>query len=73
MVYFDNNSTTRPNIEVTDVVASALRDNWANPSSPHRLGTRVRLLIESAREEIAESLGVLPSHLFFHIGSDRIE
>jgi len=69
MVYFDNNSTTRPNIEVTDVVANALRDNWANPSSPHRLGTRVRLLIESAREEIAESLGVLPSHLFFTSGA----
>ena len=56
MAYFDNNSTTRPIAEVLDAMYLASEQNWANPSSPHLAGTRVRALIEKAREEIAEYL-----------------
>jgi len=69
MAYFDNNSTTRPSPEVVDAVANALQEHWGNPSSPHRCGTRVRVLVEKAREEIAQSLRVLPKQLTFNSGS----
>lgn len=69
MAYFDNNSTTRPSLEVTEVIAHALGESWANPSSPHRLGSRIRAQIEKIREEMARSLGVSPECLIFNSGS----
>ena len=69
MAYFDHNSTTRPLPEVLDAVRDASERNWANPSSPHRPGSRVRALLEKAREEIAQSLGVVPGHLTFTSGA----
>ena len=55
MTYFDHNSTTSPLPEVLDAVCDASQQYWANPSSPHRCGSRVRVLLEKAREEIAQS------------------
>lgn len=69
MAYFDNNSTTCPSLEVTKAVAHALDESWANPSSPHRLGARVRAKIEKIRDEMANSLGVSAEHLTFNSGS----
>lgn len=69
MAYFDHNSTTQPLPEVLDAVREASERNWANPSSPHRPGSRVRALLEKAREEIAQSLGVFPAHLTFTSGA----
>ena len=69
MAYFDNNSTTRPSLEVTEVIAHALGESWANPSSPHRLGSRIRAQIEKIREEMARSFGVSPECLIFNSGS----
>ena len=69
MAYFDHNSTTQPLPEVLDAVREASERNWANPSSPHRPGSRVRALLEKARKEIAQSLGVFPAHLTFTSGA----
>ena len=69
MTYFDHNSTTSPLPEVLDAVRDASQQYWANPSSPHRCGSRVRVLLEKAREEIAQSLGVVPAQLTFTSGA----
>lgn len=69
MSYFDHNSTTWPLPEVLDAVRDASQQYWANPSSPHRCGSRVRVLLEKAREEIAQSLGVVPAQLTFTSGA----
>ncbi len=69
MAYFDNNSTTCPSLEVTKAVTHALDESWANPSSPHRLGARVRAKIEKIRDEMARSLGVSAKQLTFNSGS----
>jgi len=69
MAYFDNNSTTRPLLEVLQAVQSASEISWANPSSPHRQGIRVRALMEKVREEIAQSLAVEPKTLTFTSGA----
>jgi cysteine desulfurase len=69
MAYFDNNSTTRPFPEVLDAVRSASDSSWANPSSPHRAGSKVRVRLEQAREEFGHSLGVDPARLTFTSGA----
>lgn len=69
MAYFDNNSTTRPFPEVLDAVRSASDSSWANPSSPHRAGSQVRVRLEKAREEFGHSLGVDPARLTFTSGA----
>ena len=69
MAYFDNNSTTRPFPEVLDAVRSASDSSWANPSSPHRAGSQVRVRLEQAREEFGHSLGVDPARLTFTSGA----
>ena len=69
MAYFDNNSTTRPFPEVLDAVRSASDSLWANPSSPHRVGSQVRVRLEQAREEIGHSMGVDPAGLTFTSGA----
>ncbi|MEK9773326.1 MAG: cysteine desulfurase family protein [Opitutae bacterium] len=69
MVYFDNNSTTQPLPQVLEAFLRVSRENWANPSSPHRSGCRVRAFVERAREEISQSLEVEPSQLTFTSGA----
>jgi cysteine desulfurase len=64
-LYFDANATTPPLPQVVDVVASAMREAWGNPTSTHREGQRARFLIEEARRGLAAGLGVNPSELVF--------
>ena len=47
-----------------------IKEELGNPSSPHRLGSRVRALINRAREEIGQSLEVEPIKL--HLPLDRL-
>ena len=49
-VNLDNNATTRPLLEVADAVGRALREEWGNPSSVHRVGIAARRIVELARE-----------------------
>lgn len=64
-IYLDNNATTRPWPEVTDVVAYHLQHSYANPGSRHAEGRQARKVFESARESIAEILGAQPEELIF--------
>ena len=52
MAYFDHNATTQPMSDALEAIHLASKENWQNPSSPHRSGSRVRAGIEKAREEI---------------------
>lgn len=64
-LYFDANATVPPLSSVVEVVAKALVEGWANPTSIHREGQRARYLLEEARDTIAQSLGVYPGELVF--------
>ena len=44
-LYFDANATVPPLPEVVAVVAKALAEDWANPTSLHREGQRARFLV----------------------------
>jgi cysteine desulfurase len=64
-LYFDANATVPPLPSVVETVAKALVEGWANPTSIHREGQRARQLLETARDVIAQSLGVYPGELVF--------
>ncbi|HOT76309.1 MAG TPA: cysteine desulfurase family protein, partial [Candidatus Wallbacteria bacterium] len=61
IIYFDNNSTTRPlnAICVSDCAC------FANASSYHWLGLKSRFALETAREKVAAFIGARPSEIFF--------
>ena len=46
-VYLDNSATTKPYNQVVDEMCTALRDDFANPSSAYRKG----FLVEKKRKE----------------------
>lgn len=57
MIYLDNNATTQVAPEVFDAMRPYLNELYGNPSSAHAFGRRMRAAVESAREQVAESLG----------------
>jgi len=63
--YFDANATAPPHPAALEAVAQAQRACWANPTSTHQEGQRARFLLEEARRELAEGLGVAPAELVF--------
>ena len=69
MTYFDHNATTQPLSDALEAIHLASKENWQNPSSPHRSGCRVRAGIEKAREEMAHSLEIEPQCLTFTSGA----
>ena len=70
MIYLDNNSTTPLHPKVKEKIIESL-DWYANPSSAHEAGRKVRNEIEKARKEIAGFLNCDPDELIFTAsGSD---
>jgi cysteine desulfurase len=64
-VYLDHNATTPIAEEVRESILPFLEDEWGNPSSLHRIGTRVKPHIEEARARVAGLIGADPSEIVF--------
>jgi len=64
-IYFDNAATTPIDKDVIEVMQSALKEKFGNPSSIHRYGREAKVLIENSRKTVAEILNVSPSEIFF--------
>jgi cysteine desulfurase len=64
-VYLDNAATTALRPEALDAMLPFLRDEFANPSSPHSAGQRVRRALDDARERTAAALGAQPTEIVF--------
>jgi cysteine desulfurase len=56
-VYLDHHATTKPCDACVEAINVALRENWANPSSVHRMGQRAAHALEHARGQVAKLLG----------------
>jgi len=67
-VYLDNAATTQLYPEVIDEITDVLKNNFGNPSSVHSSGRESKVLIEDARNRIADYLNVSPSEIFFTSG-----
>lgn len=68
MVYFDNSATTKVAPQVLETYSKVSKQIWGNPSSLHALGEKAFGLLEQARSQIAELMGVEQDEIFFTSG-----
>ncbi len=64
-VYADNAATTPVSAEVIAAMQPCFESVWGNPSSLHAKGREARVMLDSARESIAKTLGCQPSEIYF--------
>ena len=64
-IYLDNAATTPLRPEALDAMLPFLRGDYANPSSSHSAGQKVRRALDDARERTAAALGARPSEIVF--------
>ena len=53
-VYLDYNATTPLDPEVKEVMLPFLGEYFGNPSSIHRVGRKVRAILDDCRERVAQ-------------------
>jgi cysteine desulfurase len=73
MIYFDHNATTPILPEVRDVMTSAMKEFWGNPSSTHSAGRKAFAQLENARERLASIIGASPKEIFFTSGGTEAD
>lgn len=68
VIYLDSNATTAVAPEVLEAMLPFLKDQYANPSSPHAFGGAILRTLDQARERAAALLAVHPSEILFTSG-----
>lgn len=51
-IYLDHASTTPIDPEIAELIATSLRQTWANPASQHAAGRKARRVLEDAKDRI---------------------
>ncbi|MCR5388674.1 MAG: cysteine desulfurase [Lachnospiraceae bacterium] len=67
-VYFDNSATTRIYDEVLELMINVQRDHYGNPSARHLKGGDAEKIVKTAKEQVANTLKVKPTEIFFTSG-----
>ncbi|WP_329092779.1 MULTISPECIES: cysteine desulfurase family protein [unclassified Streptosporangium] len=65
MAYFDAASTEPLHPQAREALIAALDVGWADPARLYGSARRARMLLEQARTEVAEALGVRPDEVSF--------
>ncbi len=65
MIYLDNNATTPVLPEVMEAMLPYFTENWGNPSSTYKFGYKLKTVIETAREQVADLIGTHPQEVIF--------
>lgn len=65
MTYLDNNGTTRVLSEVLEAMLPYFTTDWGNPSSSYKFGSKLKTVIETAREQVADLIGAHPREMMF--------
>ena len=69
-VYLDYNASAPILTEVLDVMIEVYKGTIGNADSrTHNHGETARLVVENARKQVAELLGISPGEVFFTSGS----
>lgn len=71
MSYFDAASSVPPHPVAREALLAAWADGWADPARPHREGRRARMLLDAARESVAEQVGCRPDEVVFTTSGTR--
>lgn len=66
--YLDNSATTKPSDACVQAINRMLTQCWGNPSSLHNLGIDAMKEVISARQAVADSLGVGRDEIIFTSG-----
>jgi len=72
-IYLDHNATTPLDPAVAAAVASALGENFGNPSSIHQYGQRAKAALDDARTDVAALFGGEPSEVVFTSGGTEAD
>jgi len=70
-VYMDNNATTVTAPEVVEAMQAFWTERYANPSSVHRFGGRLRKVVAGSREQVARLLGASADEIVFTSGGSE--
>jgi cysteine desulfurase len=65
MIYLDHNATTPVRPEVLEAMMPYLATEWGNPSSTYKFGSKLKTVIETAREQVADLIGAPPRDVIF--------
>jgi cysteine desulfurase len=65
MIYLDHNATTPILPEVLEAMMPYLTTEWGNPSSAYKFGAKLKSVIQTAREEVAELIGAHSMDVIF--------
>jgi cysteine desulfurase len=65
MIYLDHNATTPILPEVLEAMMPYLTTEWGNPSSAYRFGSKLKAVVETAREQVAELIGAPSRDVIF--------
>ena len=65
MIYLDHNATTPVLPEVFEAMRPYFCEEWGNPSSSYRFGAKIKSVIETAREQVAQLIGAHPREIVF--------
>jgi cysteine desulfurase len=68
MIYLDHNATTPVAPDVFAAMEPYFRTEWGNPSSSYRFGSKLKGVLETAREQVAELIGAHPLEIVFTSG-----
>ena len=65
MIYLDHNATTQVLPEVFEAMRPYFCEEWGNPSSAYKFGSKIKGVIEMARAQVAELIGAQPREIIF--------
>jgi cysteine desulfurase len=65
MIYLDHNATTPVLPEVFEAMHPYFTEQWGNPSSSYKFGSKLKTVIETARAQVAELIGAQPRDVIF--------
>lgn len=65
VIYLDHNATTPIAPEVREAMLPYLAEEWGNPSSSYRFGSKLKGVVETSREQVAELLGAKTGEILF--------
>lgn len=67
-VYLDHAATTPVDERVLEAMLPHLKENYGNANSAHHMGQKAKVIVEDAREKVAELIGAEPSEIIFTSG-----
>lgn len=65
MIYLDHNATTPVLPEIFEAMKPYFCEDWGNPSSTYRFGSKIKSVVENARDQVATLIGASLRELLF--------